>query len=247
MPFATAVGAAVAGAAVSGGIGLAGSAMQSGAVSSASKAAQQDQRIAYLVAQEQMRPYREQGALAYDKLNRLLGLSGADAQQGEFNAFRTDPGYQWQVNEGIRALDQGAAAGGMLDSGQQRKAEIAYGSNRADQSFNQYVNRLYQMSTIGQNAAAGTAANAMTTGTSMANTALGEGTAMSNIYGNAAKGIGSAVNDLFNNKSFTNWLGGGSNTGSIYSDYGGATNYASQVAGPTVSNWFGIPNTSAFG
>lgn len=219
MPFGTgAVIAAGIGAAASVGSGL----MQSGAVSGASKAAQQDQRIAYLVGQEQLRPYRQIGDFATERLGELTGQYGGEGRDRFYNAFREDPGYRYNVSEGLNAIDSTAAAAHMLDSGAIRRAEQTLGANLADQGFNNYVNRLFALSTLGQRSATQSAADSMTTGTNMANTALGVGGAQSSIYGNMGSGISNTVNSLFSNKAFTTglskWLGGsGSGTGdSIY-------------------------------
>jgi hypothetical protein len=133
----------------------------------------------------------------------------------------------------------------MLRSGATLKAEETFGQGLASQQFGDYLNRLYSLSNIGQAAANQQAAAAQGTAGNMSNIALGEGAAQSSIYGNAAKGLGTAANDLLNNKGFQNWLGGSS--GSIYGDFGSNVNYASNVAGPTVSSMFGMPNMSSFG
>lgn len=206
---------AVAAAGVSAAAGLGGAAMQSSATSSASKAAQPDQRIAYLVAENNLAPYRNVGGYALDRIGELIGQQGDTGRAAFTQGFQTDPGYQWSVSEGLRGVDAGAASGGLLDSGATRRAEITLAQNLANQQFGTYVNRLYALAGTGQNSATQTATQALNTGTNLANTALGAGAAESSIYGNAAKGIGSSLNTLFSNKDFQNWIGG-SGSSSIY-------------------------------
>jgi len=74
---------------------------------------------------------------------------------GDLSAFFTSPDYQFRMQEGLAGVDAGAAAGGMLDSGATRKAEIAYAGNLASGEFNNYANRLQALAGLGQ----GTGAN----------------------------------------------------------------------------------------
>lgn len=224
--------AAIAGVA-SAGAGLAGSAMSAGATSAASKAAQQDQRIAYLMAENNLAPYRNVGGYALDRIGELIGQQGDTGRAAFTQGFQTDPGYQWSVSEGLRGVDAGAASGGLLDSGATRRAEITLAQNLANQQFGTYVNRLYALAGMGQNSATQTATSALNTGANLANTALSQGAAEANIYGNAAKGISSNLNTLFSNKDFQNWIGGSSGS-SIYDP----TQHASPIS-PTTSNYMG--------
>jgi len=203
MPFG--IAAAGIGAAAS----LGGAMMQSNATSKAAGAASQDQRIAYLMADAYNKPYRDAGDAALAQLTGLTGLHGDADREFAFSRFRTDPGYQFAVDEGLRAIDSGAASSHLLRSGATLKAEQARGMGLADQQFGQYVNRLFGLSQMGQSAANQQATNTLNTGTNMANIALGQGAAESSIYGNAAKGIGTVANDLLNNKSFQGLFSGG--------------------------------------
>ena len=114
---------ALAGAAVSAGSGLIGSAMQSNAVSGANSSAQ-----AALGQQlNNLAPYRQAGLPAIQAQQDLLGLNGQDAANAAMTNYQTSPGYQWQMQQGLRATDAGAAASGMLRSGAALKAEQTFG------------------------------------------------------------------------------------------------------------------------
>ena len=118
--------------------------------------------------------------------------------------FQTSPGYQFQLDQGLRAVDAGAAANSMLRSGATMKAEQAFGSGLAATEFTNYYNRLFALSQLGETAAAGGAATAG----QAASTALQGANAQSSIYGNTAAGLGNTVNSLLSNKDFRNWITG---------------------------------------
>lgn len=193
---------AVAAAGVTAAAGLAGSAMQSGATGKASKAAQ-DQ---WKQGREDLLPWQKAGQPALGATSDLLGLGGPDAANAAMQRFQASPGYQYQVDQGLRAVDAGAAAKGFTRSGATLQAEQKLGSDLANQDFSNYYNRLFSLSGQGLTAAqaiSGVQGQA-------AQGSLAQGGAESSIYGNAAKGIGSAANTLFNDKGFQSWAGGGS-------------------------------------
>jgi hypothetical protein len=222
MPF------AVAAAGISAGAGLLGSSMQSSAI----QKGQQQATMAQLYAQNQMRGdlggYMTAGRNATDfaqaasgaqgqdnplfRQNIALALSGnlgPEAAQGAMENFYTSPGYQYRLDEGLRAVDAGAAARGMLRSGATLKAEQAFGEGlaaqeygnyytRANDSFQQYYNRLFDMTKLGESAAAGVGAAGIQTGQGIAQTDAAAAGANANIYGNLAKGVSTGINTLMN-------------------------------------------------
>src|SRR5262252_2547198 len=190
--------AAAIGAGISGAAGLAGAAMQSGAAGQA----QRNLQLVIPQAQQAYGPYMQAGQLSLQDQQDLLGLNGPDAASAAMAKFQTSPGYQWSLGQGLRAVDAGAAARGMLRSGAALKAEQTFGTGLADQEFNQYYNRLMGLSgqglTAGNNLLSAEEGNAQ----SQANVALGAGNAQSSIYGNAAGGLAGDINNLFSNKNF---------------------------------------------
>ena len=213
VPTALAIGAGVSGVA-----GIAGSALQSGTTSSsagkatAAQLAQQQQERADLA------PWTGTGGTANTDTSDLLGLTGPDAATAAMAKFQTSPGYQWQLGQGLRAVDAGAASQGMLRSGATLKAEQTFGSGLADQDFTNYYNRLFDLSKLGESAAAGTGAADITTGTGIAQTDLSAGSGLSSIYGNEAKGVGTTSNNYGNQSIYaarTNALMPG---GTVYTD-----------------------------
>ena len=79
---------------------------------------------------------------------------------GDVQDFQTSPGYQWQLGQGLRAVDAGAASSGLLRSGATLKAEQTFGSGfgGSRSSRNYYNPAVFDLSKVGETAAAGTGA-----------------------------------------------------------------------------------------
>ena len=111
-------------------------------------------------------PFRKAGEEA---LNKLLPLSMNYTPFG-MDQYTQDPGYQFRLTEGMKALDRTAAARGGLLSGATLKGAQRYGQDLASQeyqnAFNRYqteraaqLNPLQSLAGVGQTAA-GTLTNA---------------------------------------------------------------------------------------
>jgi len=84
----------------------------------------------------ELAPYRDLGVFGANELRALLG-----AGPGE---FEEDPGYQFRLGEGTKALERGAAARGGLLSGAQGKALTRFGQELGTQEYQNFLNRYYQ-------------------------------------------------------------------------------------------------------
>ena len=168
-------------------------------------------------------PEAEAGAPVQNIAGQLSGIYGPEAAQAAMANFQTSPGYQWRLDQGMRAVDAQQAARGMLRSGATLKAEQAYAQGlasdeynkylanadstygnyykRADSAFGDYYTRLANLATMGQNAAAQQGTATQATGLGMANTAASAAGAQAGIAGNLTSSLGSAVNGLFNNRA----------------------------------------------
>ena len=211
MPFAT---AALVGAGVSAAAGIAGGIMQKGAVDKAQSQANAAQAAGLAQARSDLEPWRTTGGTANTATADLLGLNGPDAATTAMGNFQQSPGYGWSFDQGMRAVDAGAAAKGLLHSGAALKAEQTFGTGLADQEFGQYYNRLFDLSKLGEGAASGSAQASQNTAKDIAATDLSAGQATASIYGNMAQGIGNAANSYLNNKLYadrTNALMSGAN------------------------------------
>tara|TARA_R110000822_G_scaffold120999_5_gene254700 strand:- start:5213 stop:6106 length:894 start_codon:yes stop_codon:yes gene_type:complete len=175
-------------------------------------AAQQDltaknlaaQREMFDIGQANLAPYRKGGNVAQNQLMQMLGIGGDTnaANYGKYardfgmSDFTADPGYQFRLDQGLKALNASAAARGGALSGANMKGAIDYGQNKAsDEYYNAYnryrTNRADQLAPLqglytgGQAAAAGSAAQAGAAGSTM-----------NNAYANLGSNINSTNNAL---------------------------------------------------
>lgn len=202
------------------GIGAAGSIIGGIMGNDAAKDAAKEQRKAIqaaIASQERMyaqtrgdlAPYRNVGSSSLYSLADLYGLPTPDNPEGSdaFNEnalarFKLSPDYQVAMREGIGAVDASAAARGNLLSGGQIKRLADYGADLGAKGFGAYMNRLYQLAGMGENAAAQTGNAAITTGQGIANSQkqIGDANAAGIIGG--FNSMSSGFGDAFNNLSF---------------------------------------------
>ena len=144
----------------------------------------------------------------------------ADAQQG-FGDWRDNSGYQFRFNEGVRALDAGASASGVRNSGAAQKALAKYGQNIGSQEFYNYLGALTGQQQVGTGAAnalsgvnsnyANAASNiAQQQGQNIANSAVAKANNTNQMIG----GITSSFGNALGNYAGMGGFGGGIN-GSI--------------------------------
>jgi hypothetical protein len=193
--------------------GIAGGLMQSNAVSSGAGHARAAEQQAAAQQRQDLMPWATSGGLANTASADLLGVNGPNAAAAAMANYQTSPGYQWQLGQGLRAVDAGAAATGMLRSGATLKAEQTFGQGLANSDFGQYYNRLFNLSQLGEKAAAGQGAGSLQAAHDIAATDIAAAGAQSSIYGNMAKGIQTGINQLY---SSLNSGGGGSSSSSPY-------------------------------
>lgn len=165
------------------------------------------------------RPYTETGTTA------LKYLASGLAPGGTFNSTPTasevmalDPGFQFNLDEGMKALERAEAAGGSVGSGGALKAATQYATNYANGAFGDAYNRflgtrqqnynnLLNLANLGEEAnrttagagtsAAGLTTNASLTGAGMqGNDVMGAGNALAagdvgagNVWGAATNGL----------------------------------------------------------
>ena len=224
------------GAAIAGGLSAAGTVagglIQSGNTAAAQKQANWIRQLAVGQSQQSynqnvqnLTPYSTGGIAATGAESDLLGLNGPDAATAAMTNFQASPGYQYQLQQGLRAVDAGAASQDMLRSGATLKAEQKYGSDLANLDFGNYFSRLNALSGQGFNAATGldTASNNLTNailgvGSSAISGATGAANAQNSIVGNVASGLGNQANSLLNNNAFLQLIGGSSNYGNAAPD-----------------------------
>ncbi len=156
------------------------------------------QQRAYDDSRADLAPYRQAGTNA-------LAQYAANAN----TPFGQSPDYQFRFNEGLRGVQNSAAARGLLNSGRTVQAATNYGQGAASQEYGNYMNRLASLTGVGQ-----TATNqGVTINANMANQSGGilnnNANALTTLYGQqgqaqAASAMGGAnalntgVNNLFN-------------------------------------------------
>lgn len=126
-------------------------------------------------AQGYLRPYIEGGAGANRLLYNALGINGREAQTGFYNDFQTDPGFQGEVQAGVRALDHSATARGGLYSGAAGKAIASYGQGKMADAYGRRLNMLTGVGQQGQTAAGQASATASQYGSDRMNLEYGYG------------------------------------------------------------------------
>ena len=95
------------------------------------------QRRMYEEGVARQQPFLEAGQGA---LNQLIPLASEYTPFG-MQQFEQDPGYQFRLEEGLKALDRQAAARGGLISGGAMKAAQRYGQGLASQEYQNAFNR----------------------------------------------------------------------------------------------------------
>jgi hypothetical protein len=213
------LGSAIIGAAGSAAAGIFGGNKAADAQKKAAKKAAQAQKEALAAQTKLVAPYVEAGKNALAEYQKMAPYQDFGMEQ-----FQADPGYNFRMAEGMKALERSAAARGLLQSGGTLKGIQQYGQNLAsseyENAFSRYLSQRearmdpYRYLTgIGQAAAAGQAANVGSTGAALAeiaaqrgnvNAAQAAGTA--GAIGNAFSSLGQGVGSYFANQPYMNYL-----------------------------------------
>lgn len=186
-----------------GGALVGGAAMSSSAASKAAKAQQNAANKASDISRQQyeqtradLAPYRDTGANALQKYADAAGLNGVDRRTDSFADFRADPGYEFQMSEGLRGVQGSAAAGSLgINGGGVLKALQRYGQGVADQGYNTYLGRLQNLSTMGQNSAAQTGTFGANAAAQQGQFAMDAGAAKAGGYLGQANAWNGAINN----------------------------------------------------
>lgn len=214
--------AAIAGAASSiagAGASIFGANKAADAQKNASKRAIKFQKEALAQQMALTKPYVEAGKNALTEYQKLAPYEDFGMKQ-----FQADPGYNFRMAEGMKALERSAAARGLLQSGGTLKGIEQYGQNLAsseyENAFSRYLTQRearmdpYRYLTgIGQAAAAGQAANVGSSGAALAELAAARGNANAALaagtgtaIGNAFSSIGQGVGSYYANEPYLNYL-----------------------------------------
>lgn len=181
-------------------------------------------------------PYSDVGRKALSPLTALLLGQKYDADTGNFSEvndeermsnFLQSPGYQFRLTEGMRAIEKSQAVKGNLLSGGGMKDLMSYGQGLASDEYNNYLNSLFQMAGIGQQADTNKGNYAIGTGANMANMAYNGGMANSNKYAN----LSNAMYGMAGIGASSGLGGGSSGSGGDASRYNSAYNLQNFAGG----------------
>lgn len=135
--------------------------------------------------QQDYAPYAQTGQLANTQLQGLFGLNGNGAQAAAQANWQNTPGYQFALDQGLKAVNADAAAKGQILSGNNQQAVQQFGTGLANQTYNNYLTNLIGQQQQGVNAAGGVASGQL----GVANAQAGKSGAAANTQ-NAGLGMG---------------------------------------------------------
>ena len=161
----------------------------------------------YNTTRGDLAPYRQIGQQASDQLSSQLSDLTKPITMDQATLEQT-PGYQFNLYQGQKAVQNSAAARGLGVSGAALKGAASFVTGLADNTYqNQFnnavtnqtntYNRLKGLVDTGENASAQTGS----AGTAAANTAASAATSAGNAQAAASNATGSAVNNFANNVS----------------------------------------------
>lgn len=147
-------------------------------------------------AAKTLQPFTDPGRFATIAAGNSLGLTDP-THLGGVGAFQGSPGFQWQLQQGMDAIQNSASAQGGVVSGNTLKALQTYGQGLANQDWYNYLHTLLNLGGLGENAAAGVGNAFMNQGNAQAAGTVGTTNALTNILpfllGGSNPGGGSPV------------------------------------------------------
>lgn len=200
------VAAAVVGSAVVGGV-MSSRAQKKAANSAAnaqiesSEMGVEEQRRQFDAVQKLLKPYADAGLSGLSGQQDLLGINGTAAQQAAIGNINNSAEMQTYLQQGENAILQNASATGGLRGGNTQAALAQFRPQLLNQLINQRYQNLAGMTSLGQNAAAGTGNAGMQaasnisnlyqqSGAAQAGAALASGQATANMWNGLTGAIG---------------------------------------------------------
>lgn len=122
----------------------------------ASQAGIDEQRRQFDAIRSLLQPYVQAGTGALSSYGNLLGANGSQAQQSALNGIMGMPAYTSALKQGENSILSNASATGGLRGGNVQRALGEFSPQLLTQLVNQQLQGLGGLSSLGQNAAAGT-------------------------------------------------------------------------------------------
>jgi hypothetical protein len=251
MPFGWAAGAAALGSVGSALIGSNAAGSAASTQANAANQASNTELQMFNTQQQDLAPYQAGGTNALASLQKLLGIGAGgggatspllqmlgigpngQATGGGINpsTFQGSPGYQYGLQQGTQAVTNSAAASGGL-GGNALKALQSTGQGLANQNWQQYlsnvnggyqglVGNLSNLSGLGESAAAGAGAGALSTGGQIGSNQILAGNNMAAGTMGSANATAGGLNGLLSS-FITGNLATGGGGGGLASLFGGA-------------------------
>jgi len=169
------------------------------------------------------KPFYEAGVNALGQYQAGIQPGGALTRGFTMADYQADPGYAFRLSEGLKGLDQTAAARGGMLSGNALRGAQQYGQNLASQEYQNAYNRY-----IGEQ---GTQRNALAS-------LAGIGQTTANTMNNAGSAYAGSVGGIMQNQALNQANAGLYGAGQQASAYGAAGNALSKV------NWGNVFGSS---
>lgn len=145
------------------------------------------------------------GANAYGDASGANGAAGYGRATANFQA---NPGYQFQMDQGLQALDRTHAAAGNLNSGNADTDTLKYATGLANQSYTGYLAGLQPYLGGQQQAVAGAAGVDTGLGNALNSSYTGQGTAANaNLTGQGASDAAATMNNYNVSQNMWNGIG----------------------------------------
>ena len=128
-------------------------------------------------------PYREAGQQGLESYLGTLGIGSPEQQQTAVSRFRSSPGYQFALQQGLQATRRADAARGLTGSGAEQRELQRVGQGLASQEFGKYQQRLSSLAGIGEQEAARGSQAALGTGRSLATLGAQYASPIAGLYG----------------------------------------------------------------
>lgn len=235
--------AVVGGAALTAVGGIAAGSMESSAAKSAASTqasaenqAAQTQQNMYNQTAANLAPYNQAGQQATSNIQNMspFNFNPTEAQ------LEATPGYQFNLDQGLKSTQNSYAAQGLGSSGAALKGAATYASGLADTTYqNQFANALSTYNTnlgvqqglaqLGEGAAAQTGSFGTTTAANIGATQVGAGNAQAAGTVGSAQAAGSAINNA------TSSIGSGLTSAYLYGNLFGSNGNTASMYAPSSS------------
>jgi hypothetical protein len=179
------------------------------------------QADAYASAQAAQQPWQLAGGWSVNELRNKLAEGPGE--------YTKSPGYDFRLQEGVNALERGAAARGKQLSGAQEKALTRYGQDYATNDYQNWLNRWYDslkpyqsLAGLGQTSATAAGQFGVGAGQSQAAGYLGQANTINSLMNTYGEGWQTTVAPMSPNTALGMFLGGGQNMMQSMPGMGGA-------------------------